>query len=281
MNVFEGKSEVLYLKREDGKVAYEIAGDGPLIVCVPGMGDLRATYRFVAPQLVAAGYRVAVTELRGHGDSDATFADYGDEATASDIEALIWELGGPALVVGNSMAAASGILVAAQNPELVRGLTLLGPFARQPKISAVMGLVMRAAMTPALAAMSWNSYLPKLYAGTKPADFAQYRKAVVEAIKKPGHAKAFSVTTRTNHDVAEQALPDVARRSLPVLVVMGEQDPDFKDPAAEARWICNQLDGELVMVPESGHYPQSQRPELVGPAIIAFAHKVNPVNHSA
>ncbi len=141
-----------------------------------------------------------------------------------------------------------------------------------------MGLIMRAALAPAWAAMTWNSYLPKLYAGTKPADFAQYRKAVVAAIKQPGHAKAFSLTTRTNHDVAEQALPDVAQ---PALVVMGDQDPDFKDPAAEARWICNQLDGELVMVPDSGHYPQSQRPELVGPALVAFANRVNPVNPSA
>jgi pimeloyl-ACP methyl ester carboxylesterase len=278
MNVFESNSEVRYLKCPEGQIAYELAGDGPLIVCVPGMGDLRATYRFIAPQLVAAGYRVAVTELRGHGDSDATFADYGDEATATDIAALIWELGGPALIVGNSMAAASGILVAAQHPELVRGLALLGPFAREPRTSAVMGLIMRAALAPAWAAMSWNSYLPKLYAGTLPADFAQYRKAVVAAIKKRGYARAFSLTTRTNHDVAEQALPDVA---APALVVMGEQDPDFKDPAAEARWICDQLDGELVMVPASGHYPQSQRPELVGPAIVAFAHKVMPVSPSA
>jgi pimeloyl-ACP methyl ester carboxylesterase len=242
------------------------------------MGDLRSTYRFLASQLVAAGYRVAVTELRGHGDSDASFTEYGDEATATDIEALIRELGGPALIVGNSMAAASGVLVAAQHPELVNGLALLGPFVREPKISAVMGIVMRAAMAPAWAALSWNSYLPKLYAGTKPADFAQYRKSVIAAIKKPGHAKAFSLTTRTNHAASEQALSDVA---VPVLVVMGEQDPDFKDPAVEARWIADALNGEIVMVPESGHYPQSQRPELVGPAIVAFASKVSPMSGNA
>jgi pimeloyl-ACP methyl ester carboxylesterase len=278
MKVFDDNSEVRYLVRPEGKIAYELSGSGPLIVCVPGMGDLRATYRFLAPLLVAAGYRVAVTELRGHGDSDATFTTYGDEATATDIEALIWELGGPALVVGNSMGAASAILAAAHQPELIRGLALLGPWAREGKISAVLSLIMRVAMMPAWAAMSWNSYLPKLYAGTKPADFAQYRKAVVDSIKKPGYAKAFSLTTHTSHDVAEKALPDVA---TPVLVVMGEQDPDFKDPAGEARWICEQLGGALVMVPDSGHYPQSQRPELVGPAILAFADKVSPVNKDA
>ena len=36
------------------------------------MGDLRSVYRFLAPELVGAGYRVATMDLRGHGDSDAT-----------------------------------------------------------------------------------------------------------------------------------------------------------------------------------------------------------------
>jgi pimeloyl-ACP methyl ester carboxylesterase len=46
----------------------------PLVVLVPGMGDLRASYRFLAPALKEAGHRVACTDLRGHGDSDAMFS---------------------------------------------------------------------------------------------------------------------------------------------------------------------------------------------------------------
>ncbi len=51
---------------------------------------------------------------------------------------------------------------------------------------------------------------------------------------------------------------------------MGELDPDFPKPAEEASWIAAQLKAEVLMVPEAGHYPQSQQPELVGPAIVAF-----------
>jgi pimeloyl-ACP methyl ester carboxylesterase len=43
-------------------------------VLVPGLGDLRASYRFLAPALKEAGYRVACTDLRGAGGSDATFS---------------------------------------------------------------------------------------------------------------------------------------------------------------------------------------------------------------
>src|SRR5450755_601050 len=129
--------ETRYLSRPEGRIGYDVAGDGSLVVLVPGMGDLRAGYRFLAPALRAAGYRVACTDLRGHGDSDTTFASYGDEDTAGDVVALIGELGGPAVVVGNSMGAGSAVLAAAERPDLVSGLVLVGPFVRDPAISAM------------------------------------------------------------------------------------------------------------------------------------------------
>src|SRR6476661_8584907 len=132
-----------FLKLGEGRVAYDEAGVGPLVVLVPGMGDLRSTYRFLAPALREAGYRVVCMDLRGHGDSDATFSSYGDEETAGDVAALIDLLGGPAVVVGNSMAAGSAVLVAAQRPELISGLVLVGPFVRNPTIGALQRVLFR------------------------------------------------------------------------------------------------------------------------------------------
>jgi pimeloyl-ACP methyl ester carboxylesterase len=126
----EAPRNTTYLTRPEGRIGYDIAGSGDLVVLVPGMGDLRAVYRFLAPALREMGYRVACTDLRGHGDSDATFSSYGDEETAGDVVALIEELGGPAVIVGNSMAAGSAVLAAAQRPGLVSGLVLAGPFVR-------------------------------------------------------------------------------------------------------------------------------------------------------
>jgi len=115
-----------HLDRPEGRVAYEVSGNGPLVVLVPGMGDLRSAYRFLAPALQDAGYRVAATDLRGHGDSDTSFASYGDVETAGDIIALIEELGGPAVVVGNSMGAGAAVYAAAERPALINGLVLVG-----------------------------------------------------------------------------------------------------------------------------------------------------------
>ena len=252
-------------------VAYEVAGAGPLIVCVPGMGDLRASYRFLQPQLVAAGYQVAVMDLRGHGDSDVSFAEYGDQATAGDIAALIAELGGPAVIVGNSMAAGSAVLVAAQHPELASGLVLIGPFVREHDKNLAMRVMTRLAMVPLWVGVFWKVYLPKLYAGTKPDDFGEYRDAVSDAMKRPGYAKAFSRTTRTRHDAAAKALGAVR---APAVVVMGELDPDFPDPRVEADWIAEALHAEVVMVPQAGHYPQSQSPQVTVDAVLRLVKAV-------
>lgn len=259
--------DLSYLARPEGRIGYDVAGSGPLVVLVPGMGELRSSYRFVAPALREAGFRVACTDLRGHGDSDTTFTSYGDQETAGDITALIEQLGGPALVVGNSMAAGSAVIVAAERPELVSGVVLIGPFVRDPKASLMQRMMFRAAMARPWATLAWKSYLPKLYAGRRPADFDEYLAKVVSNLRRPGYARAFSLTTRTSHASAEARLPQV---SSPALVLMGEKDPDFPDPRAEAAWIAQALKAEVVMVPESGHYPQSQQPETTTGAILGF-----------
>jgi pimeloyl-ACP methyl ester carboxylesterase len=56
----------------------------------------------------------------------------------------------------------------------------------------------------------------------------------------------------------------------PALVVMGDQDPDFASPLDEANWIGGVLHAEVVMVPEAGHYPQSQRPDVMTAAVLRF-----------
>jgi pimeloyl-ACP methyl ester carboxylesterase len=251
----------------EGSIAYDVQGAGPLVVLVPGMGELRSTYRFLAPALVAAGHTVVTTDLRGHGESDATFSGYGDVDTAGDVEALVRELGEPAVIVGNSMSAGSAVIVAAEHPELVRGLVLVGPFVRNPAASAFVTAMFRVMMARPWVATMWGAYLPTLYSGAKPADFAAEKARALASIRRPGFARAFSLTTRTDHAPAEAALAAV---TAPTLVVMGEEDPDFRDQAGEASWIATTLRGRAVMVPDAGHYPHVQQPEVTTEAVVAF-----------
>ncbi len=261
-----------YLARPEGRIAYDVRGTGPLVVCVSGMADIRSTYRHLAPALAEAGFRVACMELRGHGDSDTSFSEYDDVAAASDIRALVAELGAPAVVVGHSMSAGAAVIAAADQPELISGVVLLGPFVRDPKLPLPVRILLRGAMQPAWIRQVWKAYLPSLYAGQRPDDFDAHLAAMVDAIGRPGHRRALARTTHTTHEPAAAAIGSV---TAPALVVMGELDKDFPDPAAEAAWIAGQLDAEVLMVPEAGHYPHAQRPDLVAPAVTAFLRRVS------
>src|SRR3954454_1731879 len=260
-----------WVTRPEGRIAYDTVGTGPLVICVPGMGELRSVYRRTLPALAAAGFRVVTMDLRGHGDSDATFGSYDDVAAGGDLLALIEHLGGPAVVIGNSMGAGAAAWAAAERPELVGGLVLAGAGVRKPPMNPVLALDSRVSVAGPGAPRVWASYLPKLYPGRRPADFAEHTAAIVASMRRPGHARAFSRTTRTSHAPVEARLDDVA---APVLVVMGDRDPDFTDAAAEGRWIAERLDGELLLVPGAGHYPHVEDPELVNPAVVAFIARV-------
>lgn len=267
---------VKHLARAEGRLAYTVTGAGPLVVAAPGMGDLRATYDDVVPHLVAAGYRVAVMDLRGHGDSDTTFATHGDEATASDYVALVEhldaELGtGPAVLLGSSMAASAAVVAAAERPELVRGLVLLDGFLREPSSPAkqrALRALYRVAFVRPWGAAFWASFYGSLNKGRQPARLADHQGAIRANLSEPGRLRSFrDLTLQLDHRVVE---PRVAQVRAPALAVFGALDPDYADPAAEAAWAAESLGATTLVLPEVGHYPQLQAPEEVVAATIAF-----------
>lgn len=261
-----------FLPRPEGRLAYEVTGtEGPLVICVPGMGELRQTYRLLAPILVQRGCRVVAMDIRGHGDSDATFTSYDDVALAGDILALIDELGAPAFVVGNSMGAAAGVIAAADAPAKVSGLALLGPFVRDPEGGALQKLLFRILLTKPWGPAAFMSYYPQWLPGTKPEGYAEHKTRVRENLGRSGHWKAFVHTTRTSHTPAQQRLGEI---KAPTVVVMGAADVDWKDPSAEAEWIGDKLRAEVVMVPEVGHFPQVQAPEVTAAAVTRLIDNV-------
>ncbi len=186
--------------------------------------------------------------------------------------ALLEKLGEPATIIGNSMAAGAGVIVAAKQPELVRDLVLVGPFVREPKNSKFMKPILNFLTLPLWAPATFNMMLPMWFKGNKPADYPEYRKKLIANIKRPGYTKAFSRTTRTIHDPAEQVIHLVNK---PSLTLVGEFDPDFPNPQAEMEWIKNALHGEGAVIKNASHYPQSQQPEKVLEYVLPFikAHR--------
>ncbi len=271
-NLMSMVGETQFLDRPEGRVAYEMWGsNGPLMICAPGMGDLRSVYRFMAPPLVEAGYHVVLMDLRGHGDSDASFTQYDDVAVAHDLLALTRALGGPAILVGNSMSAGAAVFAAAEASELIAGLVLIGPFVRNVPVGRFAQKAFRLALQRPWGRAAWVSYYRRLYPGQCPDDLATHQAAIRASLGRPAHWRAFVATTHTSHSPAEHRLTSV---KVPTLVVMGTLDPDFPNPSVEAHWIAEQVSGRVLMVDHAGHYPQAEYPDLVASAVLSFLKEV-------
>ena len=258
-----------YLDRGEGRIAFnDSGGNGSLVVCIPGMGDVRAQYRFLAPQLVAAGYRVVTMDVRGHGESSVGWGDYSAAAVGSDVVALLRHLNaGPATLVGNSMAGAASVWAAAEAPQLVSRLALIDPFVRDIPASLVQNLALKLMFTGPWKVGAWLTYYSSLYPSRKPADFSEYKAKLKANLSEPGRFAALKAMIAAPKAACEARIDQV---SAPTLVVMGTKDPDFKDPTAEAKLVAERLHGTVCMVAGAGHYPHAEMPEQVGAALVAF-----------
>jgi pimeloyl-ACP methyl ester carboxylesterase len=276
-------TETRYLDRPSGRVAYSLhepttahgsAGDdAPLVVLSPGMGDLRGVFRDVVGPLTGEGFRVAVADLRGHGESETTFDAYDLPSIAGDLEALLEHLGTPAALVGHSVSAGAAAVVAARRPDLVRSLVLLSPHLH-PAAGALQTLLARL-MTQAIrrpvGAALWLGYYRSLSKGSHPGWFPEHLTAVRAALRDGAHLVAFGRLARSL--VASHTPVPLDRVAAPTLVVHGALDPEFTDPAAELAAALAGLAGSAasvdgLLVPEAGHYPHAQRADVVVPALL-------------
>jgi pimeloyl-ACP methyl ester carboxylesterase len=260
-----------YLDITGNRIAYDVTGEGPLVVLAHGMGDSRHSYRFVVPALVAAGYRVANMDTRGCGDSSVGWAGYSRTDIAGDMVALVRHLGGPAVIMGQSISGGAATIAAATAPELISGVIELAPFTRSQTIA--LGELIRVkryragftqlGLTMALGSLTnWKKYLDLAYPA-KPADWAGELARIETTMSEPGRMKVLQAMCKTDPGDAGKRLPDVR---CPVLIIQGGLDPDWADPRAEGEKILADLPaglGQLAVIESAGHYPHAQTPAEV------------------
>lgn len=268
-----------FMDIEGGRIAYDVTGEGPLVVLSHGIGDRRQVYRFLVPKLVQAGYRVAAADMRGHGESSMGWQSITRTDVAGDLLALIRRLGGPAVIVGHSLSGGAATIAAAREPGLVSGIVEINPFTRAQKLD--LGGLLRVrryrrgvgllAGTQVLRSLRlWRRYLDRAGYPGKPADYDAYMAALMAKLREPGRMAEFMKTGRSTPADAAAQLPHVA---CPALVIMGTLDPDFADPRAEGEAIVAAMPagrGTVAMVEGAGHYPHAQNPDEVAALVIPF-----------
>ncbi len=260
-----------FLKYKNGQIAYDVMGEGPLVVCVPSLGDVRDEYRFLVPELVKAGYRVATMDVRGHGETSTGWDDYSVAAIGEDILALVRELkAGSAIVVGTSMGGGAAIWSAVEAPDCIRGMILVNPFVDGDSNGPLVLLLSIMFARPWGASM-WKKYYSSLYPTRKPADFDSYISALYENINQHGRLEAVMAMLRASKRASGERMPMVKQ---PAFVLMGSKDPDFKNPAAEAKRVAEAVRGEYKIIEGAGHYPHAETPEVTAPLMIDFLNSL-------
>jgi pimeloyl-ACP methyl ester carboxylesterase len=105
----------------------DFGGQGPPMVLVHGLGGSHLNWMLLGP-LLAERARVLAPDMAGFGKTPPAGRGTDVSSNARLLRDLLREeIGGPAILVGNSMGALISLLLASDRPDLVAGLILVGP----------------------------------------------------------------------------------------------------------------------------------------------------------
>jgi len=237
-----------------GSLVAEIAGDGPAVVMVHGLGGSSNSFQPLIPGL--AHFNVIRPDLPGAARSPLQPGRPGLMALCQALHDLVRACGvTSAHLVGHSMGTLLCQYLAAAEPKLVSGLTLYGPIL-EPPAAARAGLKDRAAlarrdgMAPIADAVSHGSLSPATRRNN-PAAVAFVRESLLrqDPAGYAAHCEALAEAKPAGH----------AAIACPTLLVTGADDPVA--PPEMARRLAGLLkNAEVGILPDCGHWPMIEAP---------------------
>ncbi len=252
--------------------AFRIAGNGPPLVLVHGIGDSSATWEPVLAEL-ARRHTVIAPDLLGHGASAKPRADYSVAAYANGVRDLLGVLDiDRVTLVGHSLGGGVAMQFAYQYPEHTERLVLVGSGGAGPDVSAVL----RAATLPGAALLLALLQLPTARwqvgqvigllraLGTDLGQDAPDLLRVVDALPDATARAAFTRTLRSVVDWRGQVVTMLDRcyltLGMPTLLIWGDRDAVV--PIAHAYRAHAAMPGSrLEIFADAGHFPFHSDPD--------------------
>jgi pimeloyl-ACP methyl ester carboxylesterase len=115
------------VSRGDASIEVLAQGSGPLVVLIPSLGRGAEDFEDLAQRLALGGYRALRPQPRGIGGSSGPMEGITLHDFARDVVAVIGKNGGgPAVVAGHAFGNFVARTTAADFPDLVRAVVLLG-----------------------------------------------------------------------------------------------------------------------------------------------------------
>ena len=247
-------------------LAYVELGDpkGEPLLLLHGYTDTSRSWTAVAPYLLR--HRLLIPDQRGHGGSDAPACCYSAHVFAEDARLFLDSMKvGKAAVAGHSLGSMVAMTLAAEHPERVTRVALIGSTALVPVRRGDWLWTNAHALTAPLDPAS--PFMREWHPANQPTpvDPAFAEAAMAEILAIPLHV--WRAVMRELADVpAGRHAADIR---APVLILSGGKDPLFPSEhhAALVKAIPH---AEARVFPDLGHNLSWERPAETGPVLARF-----------
>jgi pimeloyl-ACP methyl ester carboxylesterase len=259
---------------DGSELAVTIAGTGPPLLLIPGLGATRVVFDPLVPWLTPH-FTVVVYDQRGIGGSQATAGPFTTEHLGDDAAAVLDGVGiERATVLGASFGGMVAQQLAVRHPERLGALVLAatGPgsahLAREPDRAAAEALLGKGARTPEDAYRIACTVLYSRGFQDEHADFIE--RQVRDRARRPIAPRVFQaqLAASRGHD-AWEGLPSIA---CPTLVMHGGEDAVM--PLANAEVLAARVPGAILEVFDgAGHLFFHEQPERTATALVSFLRR--------
>jgi pimeloyl-ACP methyl ester carboxylesterase len=255
------------------------SGEPVLMIHGIGGGSSVFQYRFTAPAVARAGYNVYAIDLLGFGKSSRPAIRYTQDLhVAQIISFLETVIQKPTVIVANSLTAAYSIRIAAERPDLVKALVLIGPtgFERLSRpqgerrvrsfntFSGILGTILFGVITTD----NWQKYF-LLDAYASEASFTpEVLSSYDQNLKvENGEWVIYSFISGNLDQDVKSFWPNL---TTPTLLAWGEKDGNFLRLTDSEDFLATRPDVPFVTFENSKLLPNEDEPELFNEAVTQF-----------
>jgi pimeloyl-ACP methyl ester carboxylesterase len=261
-----------YLELEGSWIRYHVTGGGPPVVLVHGWLSSSRIWEQVANRLTQR-FTVYTLDLSGFGDSDKPISGYGIRYGSRLLYAFCAHFGiTRTAVIGHDIGGAMAVKLAADHPDLVGRLVLVGTPANENQIDlpTLLWLATLPVVGPVFYTLGrFLRPLRKLWMRPFVFDPEDLTEEVVDDAGKSTPAALSKTLGVTRREIARGRLVRQAGIiKVPVLVVVGEED-QIVDPQATDNW-SRALPAEIVFLNECGHLPMLERTGQFNAQVLTF-----------
>jgi pimeloyl-ACP methyl ester carboxylesterase len=265
-----------FIQLEQGMVHYELGGEAgqPLVLLVHGFSTPAYIWDPTFQALTQAGFQVLRFDLYGRGYSDRPDVAYDLDLFVGQLEDLLdkLKLDQPVHLIGLSMGGPITAAYTGLHPENIRSLTLIDPLVINMFQTETFPLNIPGVGEYMMAVVMEPFYLPKVQSGdlVHPEKYPDWEGLYKVQTRYKGFGRAVLSTIRNFAKVDTLGLyRNLAEKELPTLILRGAVDQTIS--AEDIETLLSILpEAQFQEIPDAGHIPHYEQPEVVNPLILAF-----------